>query len=457
MLFTTIYLNNTSLLYGQQLPEIPKPKPPLSRILFIFDASGSMNGYWEKEVKINVARNILIEMIDSLEKIDNIEMALRVFGHQKPVPPQDCSDSKLEVPFGKDNASKIRQKLRFVSAMGTTPLAASLTMAIDDFANLTDSRNIIILITDGIEECNGDPCAASHDLQVKGIALKPFIIGIGIDEGFRKTFDCIGTYFDAKKEEQFKDALKIVINQALNATTAQVNLLDIAGQPTETNVNMSFYDYYSGKLKQSYIHTMNHRGNPDTIILDPLETYRLVVNTIPQVKVDSFKLTAGKHNIIATDAPQGYLVFKGEGPPSRYINAIVRKAGEMISLNYQGMNKIEKYLVGKYDIEIPVLPKILLYNVDIKQSSTTTVEVPPAGIVTFLMSAPGYGSIFLREKDKDMKWIYNLDPTVKNESVYLQPGSYTVIYRAMNAKQVMYTVTRSFDINGGGSRVIELY
>src|SRR5208283_565010 len=440
-----------------QLPEIAKPKPPLSRILFIFDASGSMNGYWEKERKITVARNILIDMIDSLEKIDNIEMSLRVFGHQKPVPPQDCSDSKLEVPFGKDNASKIRQKLHFIDAMGTTPLAASLALAIDDFGNLTDSRNIIILITDGIEECNGDPCAVSRELQVKGIALKPFIIGIGIDEGFRKSFDCIGTYFDAQREEQFRDALKVVITQALNATTAQVNLLDMDGKPTETNVNMSFYDYYSGKLKQSYIHTMNHRGNPDTIILDPLETYRLTVNTVPPVQVDSFKLTAGKHNIIAVDAPQGYLILKGEGPPVRYINSIIRKAGNMNTLTYQEMNLTEKFLVGKYDIEIPVLPKILLYNIDIKQSTTTTIEVPQAGLVTFLMTAPGYGSIFLREKGKDMQWIYNLNPTVRNESVYLQPGSYTVVYRALNAKQVIYTVSRSFDINGGGSRVIELY
>ncbi len=453
----TIILPVTTSVYCQQLPDIPKPKPPLNRILFIFDASGSMNGYWEKEVKINVARNILIDMIDSLEKLDNVEMALRVFGHQKPVPPQDCSDSKLEVPFSKNNASKIRQKLRFITAMGTTPIAGSLTMAIDDFNNLTDSRNIIILITDGIEECNGDPCAASRELQVRGIALKPFIIGIGIDEGFRKTFDCIGNYIDAKKEEQFKDALKIVITQALNATTAQVNLLDIEGKPTETNVNMSFYDYYSGKLKQSYIHTMNHRGNPDTIILDPLETYRLVINTIPQVQVDSFKLTAGKHNIIAADAPQGYLILKGEGPPARYINAIIRKAGDMNTLNYQSMNKSEKYLVGKYDIEIPVLPKILLWGVEIKQSTTTTVEVPQSGIVTFLMTAPGYGSIYLREKDKDQQWVCNLDPNNRNESVYLQPGSYSVVYRAMNAKQVVYTINRTFDVNGGGSKVVELY
>ncbi len=449
------YINPISL-FGQ-LPELPKPKPTLSRILFIFDASGSMNGYWEKERKINVARNILIDMIDSLEKMDNIEMALRVFGHQKPVPPQDCSDSKLEVPFGKDNASKIRQKLHFIDAMGTTPLASSLGLAIADFGNLTDSRNIIILITDGIEACDGDPCAVSRELQVKGIALKPFIIGIGIDEGFRKSFDCIGTYFDAKKEEQFKDALKIVITQALNATTAQVNLLDIEGKPTETNVNMSFYDYYSGKLKQSYIHTMNHRGNPDTLVLDPLETYRLVVSTIPPVKVDSFKLTAGKHNIIAADTPQGYLIIKGEGAPTRYINAIVRLAGSMNTLNYQEMNRNEKYLVGKYDIEIPVLPKILVYNVDIKQSTTTTVEIPQSGIVTFLMTAPGYGSLYLREKDKDMQWIYNINSTLRNESIYLQPGSYTIFYRALNAKQSVYTVNRSFDITSGSSKVIELY
>jgi Ca-activated chloride channel family protein len=178
----------------------PEVKPPLSKILFVFDASQSMLGIWEKEQKITIARNVLIAILDSLEKLDNIELALRVYGHQSPVPPQDCSDSKLEVPFAKGNASKIRQKLRFIEPKGTTPIANSLAMAADDFVKLDNCRNIIILITDGIEACDGDPCAVSRDLQLKGITLKPFVIGIGIDEGFKESFDCIGHYYNATRE-----------------------------------------------------------------------------------------------------------------------------------------------------------------------------------------------------------------------------------------------------------------
>lgn len=444
-------------LNAQQLPPPPKAKPIVSRILFIFDASNSMNGTWEKESKISVARRILISLIDSLEKLDNIEMALRVYGHQKPVPPQDCSDSKLEVPFDKGNAPKIRQKLRFIEPMGTTPMAGSLALSVNDFGPRTDCRNIIILITDGIEACDGDPCAVSRDLQAKGIALRPFIIGIGIDEDFKKSFDCIGKYYNAKKEEQFKEALNVVITQALNSTTAQVNLLDSYGKPSETNVTMAFYDYYSGKLKTSYVHTINNRGNPDTLVLDPLVTYRMTVYTIPPVQKDSFKLNAGKHNIIAVDAPQGNLIIKGEGTQSRSLTAIIRKAGTMNTLNYQDFNRSERYIIGKYDIEIPVLPKILLYNVEVKQSYTTTIQVPQAGLVTFLMTTPGIGNLFLREKNKDLQWIYNLNTNLRNETVYLQPGSYTLVFRAMFAKQVIYTMTRTFDVTSGGSKVVELY
>lgn len=441
-----------------QLPtKPPEQKPPLSRILFIFDASQSMNGTWEKSKKIDIARNVLISMLDSLEKLDNIEIALRVYGHQKPVPPQDCSDSKLEVPFAKGNASRIRQKLRFIEPKGTTPIANSLSLSSKDFTPQENCRNIIIMITDGIEACDGDPCAVSQELQKQGITLKPFIIGIGIDDNFKQSFDCMGQYYNAAKEDKFKEVLNVVISQALNSTTAQVNLLDISGNPTETNVAMSFYDYYSGKLKHNYMHTMNHRSNPDTLVLDPLVTYRLTVHTIPPVFKDTFKLIPGKHSIIALDAPQGYLLIKsGSGLQAKSLPCIIRKAGDMNTLNYQDVNRTEKYLMGKYDIEIPVLPKILLYNIDVSQSSTTTVQIPPAGMVTFLMIAPGYGSVYLRENGKDLKWIYNLGSNVRSESLTLQTGSYTIVYRAMNAKQTLYTISKTFDVQAGSSKVIEL-
>jgi Ca-activated chloride channel family protein len=437
----------------------PKYEPPDTRILFIFDASQSMAGYWEKNRKIDIARKTLIHIIDSLENLENVSMALRLYGHQSPVPPQNCEDTRLEVPFGKDNAARIRQELRFVIPKGTTPIAYSLQRGAKDFpAECDNCRNIIILITDGIEACDGDPCAVSYDLQKSGIVLKPFIIGIGIDEGFRETFDCIGHYYNAAREEKFNEVMEVVISQALNATTAQVNLLDIYGNPTETNVNMTFYDSFSGRVIYNYIHTINNKGNPDTLIMDHLITYRLKVHTIPPVEVDNIKLHVGKHTIIGVDAPQGTLVLKtADGQQYRDLQYIVRQAGHTETLNMQKMYMEEKYLVGFYDIEIPVLPIIKLSNVEINQSKTTTIEIPRPGILTLIKAAQGFGSIYHRTSNKQEEWVCNLNSKIKNESIILQPGKYRVVYRAQNAKLTIYTVNKTFEIKSGASIALQLY
>ena len=437
----------------------PKYTPPDTRILFIFDASQSMMAFWESDRKIHIARRTLINIIDSLENLPNLQMALRVYGHQKPVPPQDCSDTRLEVPFGYGNAAQIRQELRFLNPKGTTPIAYSLEMGAKDFPeDCINCRNIIILITDGIEACDGDPCAVSYELQKQGIVLKPFVIGIGIDEGFRQTFECIGHYYNAADEERFKEVMEVVISQALNSTTAQVNLLDIKGNPTETNVNMTFYDYFSGKILYNYIHTITHRGVPDTLVLDHLVTYRLKVHTIPPVMVDSFRVHVGKHTIVAADCPQGTLEVTVSGSNQyRGLQYIVRQAGKMETLNIQEINKQEKYLVGRYDLELPILPRMYINNVKIDQSTVTTVTIPRPGILNLITAAPGYGSIYVRKSAKDEEWICNLDPNVKNETYILQPGKYRVVFRAQNARQILYTINRTFEIKSGSSEAVSLY
>jgi Ca-activated chloride channel family protein len=427
-----------------------------TRILFVFDASQSMAGYWESDQKINIARKFLIEIVDSLQELKNVQMALRVYGHQSPVPPQDCQDTKLEVPFNINNAHQIKQKLKYLTPKGTTPIAYSLEKAAGDFTPCPDCRNIIILITDGIEACEGDPCAVSRRLQNMGIALKPFIVGIGIDPEFKKTFDCVGYYYNAANEKKFREVLEIVITQVLNTTTAQVNLLDRDGRPTESDVNMTFYDATSGKIKNNIMHTINHRGHPDTLYLDPLLTYRIVIHTLPEIIIDTAYVTAGKHTIIAVNAPQGYLELKSPGRIEfNNLQAIIREDGKMETLNYQKINSKEKYIIGKYDIEIPTLPKILLEDTEILQSHTTIVEIPRPGIVTFLSYSAGFGSIYI-DKQEDMEWIINLDPDQKNQSLIMLPGNYFVVYRSRSAKSVMNTIVKEFNVSSGTSVAIDL-
>jgi Ca-activated chloride channel family protein len=427
-----------------------------TRILLVFDASYSMSGYWESDQKINIARNFLYEIIDSLSELKNVQMALRVYGHQSPVPPQDCEDTKLEVPFSTNNALQIKQKLKYLTPKGTTPIAFSLGKAATDFTPCSECRNIIILITDGIEECKGDPCAVSRKLQNMGIVLKPFIIGIGIDPEFKKSFDCVGYFYNAANEKKFREVLKIVITQVLNTTTAQVNLLDINGRPTETDVNMTFYDAVSGVMKNNIIHTINFRGNPDTLYLDPLIIYRIVVHTLPPVIIDSVWVTAGKHTIISANAPQGYLELKSLGRIEfSNLQAIVRENGKMETLNYQKINEKEKYIVGKYDVEIPTLPRIMLEDVEILQSHTTTVEIPRPSIVTFLSPTSGFGSVYI-DKENDVEWIINLKSNQKNQSLVMLPGNYVVVYRSRSAKSVMNTIIKEFSVSAGASIAINL-
>lgn len=442
-----------------QAQEPEKPRPPKTRILFVFDASQSMYAQWESGTKIDIAERLMNAMLDSLAEVPdpNFELALRVYGHQKPVPPQDCSDTRLEVPFSGNNIRRIKQKLSEIRPKGTTPIARSLERAAYDFpSNCSNCRNVIILITDGVEACDGDPCSVSRALQKQGIILKPFVIGIGLDDQFKESFECVGQYYDASNEQTFKNILGLVISQALNNTTAQVNLLDERGLPTETDVNMSFYDITSSQLKYNYIHTINHRGNPDTIILDPLVEYRMVVHTIPSVSKDSIKIIPGTHNLIAVDAPQGWLQLRVGGiGGNRNFQCIVRRAGSMRTLNVQQFNESEKYLTGKYDLEILTVPRYMEYGVQINQSTTTKIEIPAPGLVTLNAPSYGSGSIYV-EDGNELVWVLNMPNNKRQNTYYLQPGRYRVVYRPQNAKESIYTIEKKFRIESGGSSVVNL-
>ena len=412
-----------------------------------------MSGQWETGTKMKVAKRLLSNMLDSLKKVQNIEVALRVYGHQSYVPPQDCEDTKLEVPFRPNNIEQIKQKLRQIEARGTTPIAHSLFLSGDDFPD-SKGRNIIILITDGIEACDGDPCAVSRALQKKGIILKPFVIGIGLDIDLKKTFECVGHYYDATNEKQFNDVLNIVISQALNNTTAQVNLLDINNRPTETNVNMTFYNRTTGAVAYNYIHTMNAFGLPDTLIFDPFTTYDMVVHTIPPVRVDSINMEVGKHLIIPAYVPQGSLIINSTDIKVKP-DIVVHQKGKKDIINVQKINKSEKYLVGKYDIEILTLPRIILKDIEISPDYETKIDIPASGIATIAHRAKGYGSVYVKKGDQ-LEWIYNLNKDRQQDVLYLLPGKYMVVFRARGVYETVYTINKDFKVFSKRSQQVRI-
>ncbi len=433
-----------------------KEEEKTTRLLFVFDASQSMFGRWNYQQKIFAARNILSDFLDSLATVDNLEVALRVFGDQYPVPPQICEDSRLLVPFSRNNHKSIKKALRGIVPKGTTPITYALEQAANDFPEDEKSRNIIVLITDGIEECEGDPCEISLKLQKKGIIIKPFVIGIGKD--FKNTFDCVGTFIEAKSEEDFVTALGVVISQAMNKSTAQINLLDANNKPTTTNVTVSIYDAETHILKYNFLHTLNGFAVPDTIYLDPRNMYKVIAHTIPPVVKDSVTILEAFHNTIAISAPIGELNLEiiSKNPSANGLQAIIRQISNPKTLNVQQFLQTEKYLTGYYQVEVLSLPRLVIDSVLISQSHTTKVEVPGPGILVVKKPGLGYGSLF-KMTENGLEWVYRFRDNINHiESLYLLPGEYLVTYRDKFSNSTYNSIESKFKIKTGQTITVDL-
>lgn len=402
-----------------------------------------------KDVRINIAKRLLTKMVDSLRDKPNLEIALRVYGHNSTKEKHNCLDTKLEVPFGITNHDAIQKKLKAITPLGTTLIAYSMQEAANDFPKDKNCRNIIILITDGIEECGGDPCAVSEALQRKNVILKPFIIGLGLSEDFSKKFECVGRFFNANSEQGFDDVLQVIISQAMNNTTLQVNLLNESGYAQETDVNMTFYDHHSHKMEDNYVETITPWGVPDTISLDPVNRYDITVHTLPPVKSENVEIVAGRHNIVAMSTPQGSLKLKVDGITNyKRLQCVVKKAGTNEVVNVQDFNTQEKYLTGTYDLDILSTPRVSKNNVIISQSLVNEIIIPQPGKLNFYSARGVVGAIFQLNENK-LEWVINLSNSPGVQLIMLQPGNYKVICRSNTDKGTIGTKRLDFEIKSG--------
>lgn len=424
-----------------------KSQEQLTRILFILDASNSMNENWGGQTRIEAAKELLVKCVDSLKGSKNLEIALRVYGHQSPITAtyQDCNDTKLEVPFGKNNFDAVKSKIRTIKAKGTTPIARSLEASAGDFPDM-NSRNIIILITDGIEACDNDPCVIAKKLKDKNINVTPFVIGLGMDLSYLDQFKCIGSYTEAETKNAFQNALSMIITKVMINTTTQINLNDESGAPKETDVTIFLYQAGTKNTKYTLTHTINRYGNPDTLIIDPALKYDILVNTIPQVELKNVTIYKNIHNTISIDVPQGILKTRLlNGTKSSFIETRVMQSGKKETINVQQINTSDKYIIGSYELEILTLPRTYK-TVKITQNGITYVDILAPGTFNYKLSRAISGQVFVKNGAGDWEWVCNLDPNTLSGSWQLQPNTYKVVYRQKDLKSTNYTTEKEFTI-----------
>ncbi len=187
------------------------PAEIAKNIELIFDASNSMWGQIAGEAKITIARKVLTQIINGLS--DSLNVGLRVYGHRYGLnDPKACADTELLVPISPIAKAQLIDTVNKIQLKGKTPLVISVLEAIKDFEKIPNGS--IILVTDGIESCNGDIKSIAPAIEAAGLEVKVNIIGFDIKEAAaRQELESIakstqGRYIDARNAGELLSALE---------------------------------------------------------------------------------------------------------------------------------------------------------------------------------------------------------------------------------------------------------
>ncbi|MFS4582473.1 vWA domain-containing protein [Phaeobacter sp. C3_T13_0] len=215
-----------------------------SDILFILDGSGSMWGQVEGEAKITTAQTTMRQLMDDVPA--EARLGLMTYGTTSK---ESCEDVKVLNFLGADR-EELKASIGGLKPLGKTPIERSLqkALAVLVATEPTDVPKSMVLVSDGIETCDGDPCLTARISQTMGIDLKIHVVGFDVDAEAREQLECIanagkGQYFDASNTQGLKSALQEAV--VLAQTTAEPEP-EVAPEPTGPVITEFFRDDFDG-------------------------------------------------------------------------------------------------------------------------------------------------------------------------------------------------------------------
>ena len=216
------------------------PRPDL---MFVFDASGSMWGQVDGVAKIEIARRVFTDISQSWAESEQA-VGLIAYGHRRK---GDCSDIELLQSPSVDAAQSVATQVQDLTPRGKTPLSQAVRMAAEEL-KFTENAATVVLLSDGKETCDLDPCAVGAELERLGVNFTAHVIGFDIRNAADKAqLQCLaentgGRYVDARNADTLKHALTQVTKASdvpAGLTTAHVILSIAEGTARPTSVTLT--------------------------------------------------------------------------------------------------------------------------------------------------------------------------------------------------------------------------
>ncbi|MGE0825714.1 MAG: VWA domain-containing protein [Candidatus Binatia bacterium] len=248
-------------------------------VLFVLDGSGSMWGKVGGKPKIEVARSVMGNLVNSLP--ENVSVGLGTYGRNRK---DDCEDIEVLAPVGSDRTAIIKA-VNDLNPKGSTPLTGAIRLAAAQLRE-TEGNASVVIVSDGKETCEGDPCAAVREAMLQGVQLQFHVIGFDVAPDEAEQLRCVaaagkGKYFAAANAEELGTALAQVKEEVVAPTPKEPP----PPPPADTSAIMQD-DFERDELGDNYEII---DADPNRLAMDSGKL--LVVATHPQKNVVLHKTT----------------------------------------------------------------------------------------------------------------------------------------------------------------------
>ncbi len=180
-------------------------------LVVILDCSGSMiDKTPDGRTKMDVAKEVVSDLVQSIP--DGRRLCLIVYGHRLDLKCQAVEVVQALAPL---DAALKRRLTAFVDGLkpvGHTPIALALRMAGKELAGAKGVSGLILL-TDGMETCHGDPNAEAAKLaEMDNLKFGIHVIGFDVEAQERAAVEGIakagkGQFYDARSAQKLRQTV----------------------------------------------------------------------------------------------------------------------------------------------------------------------------------------------------------------------------------------------------------
>lgn len=144
--------------------------------ILVLDGSGSMWGQIDGTAKIGIAQDVVGGLLKEFPADQGL--GLTVYGHRER---GNCTDIETVVAPAPGTAEAISTAVNGIKPLGKTPMTDAVIAAAEAL-RYTEDAATVILVSDGVETCNPDPCAAARLLEEAGIDFTAHVIGFDVSD-----------------------------------------------------------------------------------------------------------------------------------------------------------------------------------------------------------------------------------------------------------------------------------